>query len=188
MPEICDFESFRLLHSHSTPCVAFKCERMPAHRGLMRAVSFSQQEADMYMKVYEKARAKYQGILHFDAQHVSRHLLSIMSLLGPLRTMCSGGALRERVGPLGFTSLLPFCGQPHLAKAKLSGACPTCCMLTAVIRNSEHSHRMPSAAALLQVQRSIQLHLSAFSFSSGWGTLCRISGCLIWSTAWRRWG
>ena len=51
------------------------------------------------MRVHQEAKQKFQGFLCYGAEHINRHLLSVMSLLGPLRRCCSGGALRERVGP-----------------------------------------------------------------------------------------
>ena len=65
---------------------------------MMFAVSFSEAEAERYMRVHQEAKQKFQGFLCHGAQHINRHLLSVMSLLGPLRRCCSGGALRERVG------------------------------------------------------------------------------------------
>ena len=58
------------------------------------AVSFSQQEAEVYLKVHAEAKAAFQRFLQYD---INRHMLSIMSLLGPLRSCCSGGALHNRV-------------------------------------------------------------------------------------------
>ena len=58
---------------------------------------FSKAEADRYLRVHQKAKHKFQGFLCHGAEHINRHLLSIMSLLGPLRRCCSGRALRETV-------------------------------------------------------------------------------------------
>ena len=55
------------------------------------AVSFSQQEADAYLKVDAEASAAYQNYRSYNS------LLAIMSLLGPLRRCCSVGALPDRV-------------------------------------------------------------------------------------------
>ena len=50
-----------------------------------------------YLAKHREARAVFLRFLEHGPEHVNRHLLSIMSLLGPLRRCCSGGALRERV-------------------------------------------------------------------------------------------
>ena len=51
----------------------------------------------MYLKVHAEAKAVFGRFLRQGSEHINRHLLSIMSLLGPLRRCCSGGALRDRV-------------------------------------------------------------------------------------------
>ena len=60
-------------------------------------MSFSKAEAERYLQVHHEAKQEFQSFLCYGAEHINRHLLSIMSLLGPLRRCCSGGALRERV-------------------------------------------------------------------------------------------
>ena len=70
---------------------------------------FSRAEVDIYMGVHRQVKAAFQGFLCNGSQHVSRHMMVIMSLLGPLRRACSGGALRERVRHAydwSFTELL----------------------------------------------------------------------------------
>ena len=47
--------------------------------------------------MHAEARAAFERFLRCGSEHINRHLLSIMSLLGPLRRCCSGGALRARV-------------------------------------------------------------------------------------------
>ncbi|CAL5222943.1 g5380 [Coccomyxa viridis] len=61
------------------------------------AVSFSQQEAQVYLKVHADAKAAFEKFLRYGSQYINRHLLGIMSLLGPLRRCCSGGALRNSI-------------------------------------------------------------------------------------------
>ncbi len=51
----------------------------------------------MYLKVHAEASAAFEKYLKNGSQYINRHLLGIMSLLGPLRRCCSGGALRNRV-------------------------------------------------------------------------------------------
>ena len=51
----------------------------------------------MYLRVHAEARAAFEKFLRFGSEHISRLMLSVMSLLGPLRRCCSGGALRTRV-------------------------------------------------------------------------------------------
>ena len=51
----------------------------------------------MYLKVHVEARAAFEKYRRYGNEYINRHLLSIMSLLGPLRRCCSGGALRARV-------------------------------------------------------------------------------------------
>ena len=50
-----------------------------------------------YLAKHREARAVFLRFFEQGPKHVNRHLLSITSLLGPLRRCCSGGALRERV-------------------------------------------------------------------------------------------
>ena len=51
----------------------------------------------MYLGVHAEARAAFERFLRCGSEHINRHLLSIMSLLGPLRRCCSGGALQKWV-------------------------------------------------------------------------------------------
>ena len=51
----------------------------------------------MYLRVHKEAKAAFETFLRYGGTHVNKHLLAIMSLLGPLRRCCSGGALRQRV-------------------------------------------------------------------------------------------
>ena len=74
---------------------------------LLRVVRFSKAEAERYLEVHQEAKQKDEFFQKHGVQHITRHLLSIMSLLGPLRCCCSGGALRKRVS----TSA---CGLPNL--------------------------------------------------------------------------
>ena len=62
-----------------------------------RAASFSGAEAEVYLRVHKEANAAFKMFLRYGSAHVNKHLLAIMSLLGPLRRCCSGGALRQRV-------------------------------------------------------------------------------------------
>ena len=62
-----------------------------------RAASFSGAEAEVYLRVHKEAKAAFERFLCYGGAHVNKHLLAIMSLLGPLRRCCSGGALRPRV-------------------------------------------------------------------------------------------
>ena len=52
------------------------------------------------MRVHKEAKAEFERYVMVGSSHVSHNLLAIMSLLGPLRRMCSGGALREQAGHL----------------------------------------------------------------------------------------
>lgn len=61
------------------------------------AVSFTQAEAEVYLRVHGEAKAKCENVMRYGSKHVNQNLLAIMSLLGPLRRCCSGGALRPRV-------------------------------------------------------------------------------------------
>ena len=65
-----------------------------------------------YLAKHREARAVFLRFLEHGPEHVNRHLLSIMSLLGPLRRCCSGGALRERVST---TSHLYICHASQLS-------------------------------------------------------------------------
>ena len=99
---------------------------MQAMTGIMMcAVSFSEAEAERYMRVHQEAKQTFQGFLCHGAQHINRHLLSVMSLLGPLRRCCSGGALRERVG-------MPAHGLPKLCCARVRHPISKCHALSAL--------------------------------------------------------
>ena len=52
----------------------------------------------MYLKVHAEAKADFERFLRQGSLYINRHMLSVMSLLGPLRRCCSGGALRPMVG------------------------------------------------------------------------------------------
>ena len=56
-------------------------------------------EQRLYLRVHKEAKAEFQKHVSYGSNHVARNLLAIMSLLGPLRAICSGGVLRERVTP-----------------------------------------------------------------------------------------
>ena len=60
-------------------------------------MSFSQAEAEAYLRVHKEAKAAFEDHLREGSLHVSKHLLTIMSLLGPLRRCCSGGSLHRAV-------------------------------------------------------------------------------------------
>ena len=81
-------------------------ERVP------HAVGFSQQEAEVYLKVHTEARLVFDSFLRMGPKHVNGNMLAIMSLRGPLSRCCSGGELPERVRCLSSI----FC-------AKLVAAC-----------------------------------------------------------------
>ena len=55
------------------------------------AVAFSAPERDVYMRVHNDAKAEFEKHSQRGAQFVAKHLLAIMSLLNPLRAICSGG-------------------------------------------------------------------------------------------------
>jgi hypothetical protein len=61
--------------------------------------------------VHKEAKAEFERYLAVGTSHVSRNLLAIMSLLGPLRAICSGGRLREKVSAL--PSPCPACFAMH---------------------------------------------------------------------------
>ena len=61
------------------------------------AVEFSAAEREVYLRVHKEARAEFERYVAVGSSHVSSNLLAIMSLLNPLRLICSGGALREKV-------------------------------------------------------------------------------------------
>lgn len=48
------------------------------------------------MRVHREAKTEFERYVTVGSSHVSRHLLAIMSLLTPLRRICSGGTLREQ--------------------------------------------------------------------------------------------
>ena len=63
------------------------------------AVAFSAPERAVYIRVHNDAKAEFEKHSQRGAQFVAKHLLAIMSLLNPLRAICSGGVLREKARP-----------------------------------------------------------------------------------------
>ncbi|KAL0037370.1 hypothetical protein WJX79_004318 [Trebouxia sp. C0005] len=59
-------------------------------------VSFSQEEQELYMHVFERARTKYHMFRTPGPHMVSKKLIQIMSTLLPLRRICSGGQLSDK--------------------------------------------------------------------------------------------
>ncbi len=47
----------------------------------------------MYLRVHAAAKAEFQKYVQSGSHFVNCNLLAIMSLLNPLRALCSGGAL-----------------------------------------------------------------------------------------------
>lgn len=70
---------------------------------VLRAVEFSEAEREVYLRVHAEVKAEFERYVAGGSSHVSGNLLAIMSLLNPLRAICSGGALREEVGALAWT-------------------------------------------------------------------------------------
>ena len=62
----------------------------------MVAVNFTEEEQELYMHVYERAKAKYHMFRKYGPHEVSKKLLQIMSTLLPLRRICSGGKLSDK--------------------------------------------------------------------------------------------
>ncbi|KAK9824040.1 hypothetical protein WJX72_007212 [[Myrmecia] bisecta] len=60
------------------------------------AVIFTPAEQALYKAAHVKAKQQYQVFSSWGAAAVSKRLLQIMSLLQPLRRICSGGALSDR--------------------------------------------------------------------------------------------
>lgn len=50
----------------------------------------------MYMRVHKLAAEEYSAVKEEGPELVSRHLLQLMSLLEPLRRICSGGCLKDK--------------------------------------------------------------------------------------------
>ncbi len=69
-------------------------------------MEFSEAEQLLYLRVHKEAKAEFQKYAMGGSMMISRNLLAIMSLLSPLRAICSGGLLRERASaPTSGTSL-----------------------------------------------------------------------------------
>ncbi len=62
-------------------------------------MEFSEAEQRLYLRVHKEAKAEFEKYTAQGINWVVRNLLSIMALLSPLRAICSGGVLRERVLP-----------------------------------------------------------------------------------------
>lgn len=63
----------------------------------VRAVEFTQEERDQYLRMHREADLQFQRYRSAGAMRIGRYLLQIMALLGPLRLICSGGLLRLQV-------------------------------------------------------------------------------------------
>ena len=59
-------------------------------------MSFSQEEQELYMHIFERAKAKYQMFHTHGPQVVSKKLIQIMSTLLPLRRICSRDVLSDK--------------------------------------------------------------------------------------------
>lgn len=59
------------------------------------AVTLSAPEQELYRKVFAKVQEKWFSFRAGGAASVTKYQLTIMSMLGPLRRICSGGALHE---------------------------------------------------------------------------------------------
>jgi SNF2 family DNA or RNA helicase len=90
------------------------------------AVPLGEAEAALYKRVHREAKSEWLKHRQLGAYHVSKNLLAIMSLLQPLRRICSGGLLTARdvrVGapaPQTPTPPLPLAGEVQLQAA----SCP----------------------------------------------------------------
>lgn len=71
------------------------------------AVVFTQAEQELYIHVFERARAKYHMFRSQGPLVVSKRLIQIMSTLLPLRRICSGGQLSDK--DLAVVSLSHCC-------------------------------------------------------------------------------
>jgi SWI/SNF-related matrix-associated actin-dependent regulator of chromatin subfamily A3 len=60
-------------------------------------VELSEAEQRLYLRVHKEAKAEFGKYTSLGTNWVVRNLLAIMSLLNPLRAICSGGVLREKV-------------------------------------------------------------------------------------------
>ena len=62
-------------------------------------MEFTETEQRLYLRVHKEAKAEFHKYASGGGNMVARNLLAIMSLLSPLRAICSGGLLRERASP-----------------------------------------------------------------------------------------
>ena len=81
----------------------------------MAAVSFSQEEQELYLHVFERARSKYHMFRAHGAHMVSKKLIQIMSTLLPLRRICSGGQLSDK--DLNVVGTLPQTWEHSVARS-----------------------------------------------------------------------
>ncbi|KAK9827580.1 hypothetical protein WJX81_000554 [Elliptochloris bilobata] len=82
--------------------------RLPPKTEDLVPVELTQRERGEYMRCYADANTQYQRYKTAGPSYVTRHLLQIMSLLNPLRLICSGGALRTS------DVTVPTLPDPHL--------------------------------------------------------------------------
>eukprot|EP00955_Chlamydomonas_euryale_P004654 49837-Chlamydomonas_euryale.AAC.2 len=60
------------------------------------AIELSREERELYMRVHAEVSRKWTTFRAAGPSVVNKYQMTIMSLLGPLRRICSGGNLRER--------------------------------------------------------------------------------------------
>lgn len=62
-------------------------------------VQFTKDEEQLYERAHRAARAQFDKAAGKGTEYVNRNLLAILSLLSPLRAICSGGRLHTEVNP-----------------------------------------------------------------------------------------
>lgn len=85
-------------------------------------MDFSEAEQRLYLRVHKEAKAEFEKYTAQGMNWVVRNLLSIMALLSPLRAICSGGVLRERVLPQ-VNSCTNYSAPIAFLKSQYDGRC-----------------------------------------------------------------
>lgn len=72
-----------------------ECLKLLNAYNILSAVKLSVEEEALYTKVHTAVHNKWLGIRAHGAAYINKYILSITSLLLPLRRICSGGVLQD---------------------------------------------------------------------------------------------
>ena len=175
--------------------------QLPAKTEVYLPVSLSATEVDLYKRVHAEMAAKWAVLRARGHNYINQHLLGLMSMLQPLKRICSGGVLlpgdisvpdpdsahRDKDGN-GANYLVPDASLVAPAEA-----CPICLdpLDTPVVTPCQHWLCRDCALGVLEVKAlcpmcrqpvtSLQLRAGVVSQPGG----ASGSGAGVWGGAWK---